>query len=137
LQTQQLEQDVGSQDLQHGVSVELQMQFQKVSATAAKVAVLAQLKIGKIQFDKSDGPSDDDLTIVAALFDRDGRMVSGVKKDVQFSLRDDTFQKLRTEGMTVQTNFDVKPGYYFVRLVVLDSRTSRLAAESGIVNIPN
>lgn len=137
LQTQQLQQAVDSQDVQHGVPVELQMRFQKISATAAKVAVLAHLEIGKIQFDKSNGRSDDDLTIVTALFDRDGKMVSGVKKDVQFSLRDDTFQKLRAKGMTVQTDFDVKPGYYFVRLVVLDSNTSRLSAESGIVDMPN
>jgi hypothetical protein len=51
-------------------------------------------------------------------------------------LRDETLEQLSRTGMTVRTNFDVKPGDYAVRLVVRDSQTAMLSSENGAVEIP-
>jgi VWFA-related protein len=125
-----------SQEEQHGLPVGLQTQFYKTDATDAKLAVLAHVDLAHIHFDKANGRNDNDLTIVAALFDRNGNFVTGTQKVIEMKLRDETLARLSQTGVTVRTNFDVKPGDYVVRLVVRDSNTALLAAESGSVAIP-
>ena len=133
---QELEQAVYSRETEEGVPVEFQTQYEKINPSDAKVTVLAHLDIGQIQFEKSGGRSDDDLIIVTALFDRNGKILRGIKKAVQLSLLDATLQKLRSTGMIVRTIFDVKPGNYLVRLVVLDANASQLWARSVVVQMP-
>lgn len=125
-----------SQEEQHGLPVALQTQFYKTGATDAKLAVLAHVDLAHVRFDKADGRNDNDLTVVAALFDRNGNFITGTQKRIEMKLRDDTLARLSQTGVTVRTNFDVKPGDYVVRLVVRDSNAAQLAAESGSVEIP-
>jgi VWFA-related protein len=125
-----------SQEDQHGLPIALQTQFYKTGATDAKLAVLAHVDLAHLRFDKADGRNDNDLTVVAALFDRNGNFVTGTQKVIIMKLRDDTLARLSQTGVTVRTNFDVKPGDYVVRLVVRDSNAAQLAAESGSVEIP-
>jgi VWFA-related protein len=125
-----------SQEEQHGLPVALQTQFYKTDASDAKLAVLAHVDLAHVRFDKAAGRNDNDLTVVAALFDRNGNFVTGTQKVIEMKLRDETLAKLSQTGVTVRTNFDVKPGDYVVRLVVRDSNAALLAAESGAVEIP-
>jgi VWFA-related protein len=125
-----------SQEEQHGLPVALQTQFYKTGATDAKLAVLAHVDLKHVRFDKANGRNDNDLTVVAALFDRNGNYVTGTQKVIEMKLRDETLAKLSQTGVTVRTNFNVKPGDYVVRLVVRDSNAALLAAESGSVEIP-
>ena len=125
-----------SQEEQHGVPVALQTQFYKTDATDAKLAVLAHVDLAHIRFDKAGGRNDNDLTVVAALFDRNGNFVTGTQKVIEMRLRDETLARLSQTGVTVRTNFDVKPGDYVVRLVVRDANAAQLGAESGAVEIP-
>jgi hypothetical protein len=50
-------------------------------------------------------------------------------------LRDETLARL-TSGVTIKTNFDVKPGTYVVRLVVRDAEGQAMAAQNSAVEIP-
>ncbi len=125
-----------SQEDQHGLPVALQTQFYKTGATDARLAVLAHVDLAHVRFDKANGRNDNDLTVVAALFDRNGNFVTGTQKVIIMKLRDETLARLSQTGVTVRTNFDVKPGDYVVRLVVRDSNAAQLAAESGSVEIP-
>lgn len=125
-----------SQEEQRGLPVGLQTQFYKTDAADAKLAVLAHLDLKHVRFDKADGRNDNDLTVVAALFDRNGNFVTGTQKVIIMKLRDETLAKLSETGVTVRTNFDVKPGDYVVRLVVRDANAAELGAESGAVEIP-
>lgn len=133
---QDIEDAVFSQEEQHGLPVALQTQYFKTDASDAKLAVLAHVDLAHMRFVKSDGRNQDDLTIVAALFDRNGNFITGTQRVVQMKLRDETLQKLSRSGVTVRTNFDVKPGDYVVRLVVRDSSASQISAENGVVEIP-
>jgi len=125
-----------SQEEQHGVPVGLQTQFYKTDASDAKLAVLAHVDLAHVRFDKADGRNDNNLTVVAAIFDRNGNFITGTQKLIEMKLRDETLAKLSRTGVTVRTNFDVKPGDYIVRLVVRDANASQLGAESGAVEIP-
>ena len=125
-----------SQEEQHGLPVGLQTQYYKTDASDAKLAVLAHVDLAHMHFDKAGDRNDNDLTIVAAVFDRNGNFITGTQKVIQMKLRDETLARLSQTGVTVRTNFDVKPGDYVVRLVVRDSNAAQLGAESGSVEIP-
>ena len=134
--TQEIEEAVLSQEEQHGLPIQLHTQYYKVDATDAKLAILAHVDIGRIRFGKLDGRNKNDLTIVAALFDRNGNFVTATEKVLEMRLRDTTLERLSHTGVTVMTSFDVKPGAYLVRLVVRDSQAAQLSAENGVVEIP-
>jgi VWFA-related protein len=133
---QEIEEAVLSQEEQHGLPIQLHTQYYKVDATDAKLAILAHVDIGRIHFEKLDGRNKNDLTIVAALFDRNGNFVTASEKVLEMRLRDTTLERLSHTGVTVKTSFDVKPGGYLVRLVVRDSQAAQLSAENGVVEIP-
>jgi VWFA-related protein len=133
---QDLEDAVFSQEVQHGIPITLQTQFYKTDAMDAKLAVLTHVDLAHMRFNKADGRNLDDLTIVTALFDGNGNFITGTQKVVQMKLRDETLEQLSRTGMTIRTNFDVKPGDYAVRLVVRDSQTAMLSSENGAVEIP-
>jgi len=133
---QEIEEAVLSQEEQHGLPVQLHTQYYKTGPADAKLAVLTHVDIGRIRFNKLDGRNKNDLTIVAALFDRNGNFVTATEKVLEMQLRDATLEKLSHTGVTVRTSFDVKPGAYIVRLVVRDSQAAQLSAENGVVEIP-
>jgi len=133
---QEIEEAVLSQEEEHGLPIQLHTQYYKVDATDAKLAILAHVDIGRIRFDKLDGRNKNDLTIVAALFDRNGNFVTATEKVLEMRLRDTTLERLSRTGVTVKTSFDVRPGAYLVRLVVRDSQAAQLFAENGVVEIP-
>jgi len=133
---QEIEEAVLSQEEQHGLPIQLHTQYYKVDATDAKLAILTHVDIGRIRFEKLDGRNKNDLTIVAALFDRNGNFVTATEKVLEMRLRDTTLERLSHTGVTVKTSFDVKPGGYLVRLVVRDSQAAQLSAENGVVEIP-
>ena len=133
---QDIEDALFSQEEQHGLPVELHTQYYKVDSANAKLAVMTRVDIAHLRFEKAAGRNQNNLTIVAALFDRDGNIVTGIEKNVEMHLLDATLQRLSRTGLTVKTSFDVKPGDYVVRLVVRDSNAAQLSAENGVVEIP-
>jgi hypothetical protein len=76
------------------------------------------------------------VTFVTVLFDLDGKYVAAKEKRVELRLRDSTLERLIKSGITLKTEFDVKPGTYTVRQIVRDSEASQLASLSRTVEIP-
>jgi VWFA-related protein len=136
LAKQDIEDAVFSQEEQQGMPVQLNLQYFKVDAGNAKLSVLTHVDLAQMRFDRSEDRNSDDLTIVAALFDRNGNFIRADQKTLEMRLKDSTLDKLHRSGLTVKTNFDVKPGGYLVRLVVRDSKASQLASRNGVVDIP-
>ena len=136
LAKQDIEEAVFSQEEQQGVPVQLNLQYFKVDDANAKLSVLTHLDVNQIHFDRANDRNSDDLTIVAALFDRNGNFIKADQKTLEMHLKDTTLEKLHRSGLTVKTNFDVKPGGYMVRLVVRDSRDAQLGSRNGVVDIP-
>jgi hypothetical protein len=96
--------------------------------------VLAHVDVRQLHFRKADGRNNSNLTIVAGIFDRNGNLVVGNEKVLQMKLKDETLAKMQP-GLSVKSNFDVKPGSYLVRLVVRDAE-GQIAAENGAIQIP-
>ncbi|MGB8543519.1 MAG: VWA domain-containing protein [Candidatus Acidiferrales bacterium] len=133
---QDLEEAVFSQEEQHGVPIELHLQYFKSDSVNAKLSVLTHVDVSQVRFEKSQGRNLDDLSFVAALFDRNGNFITGNQKNVELRLKDATLQRLTQTGMTVKIGFDVKPGGYIVRLVMRDSKAANLSARNGVIEIP-
>jgi len=136
LAKQDIEDAVFSQEEQQGLPVQLNLQYFKVDDANAKLSVLTHVDLNQIRFDRADDRNSDNLTIVAALFDRNGNFIKADQKTLEMHLKDTTLEKLHRSGLTVKTNFDVKPGGYMVRLVVRDGKDSQMASRNGVVDIP-
>jgi VWFA-related protein len=124
-----------SREEMHDIPVELHTQYFKASEDSAHVAVVIRLDVRHIPFRKRDGRNRDDLTVVSALFDRNGNYVKGNQETLELRLRDDTLETKLGKGITVRSSFDVKPGAYLVRLVVRDAEGQMMSAQNGAVEI--
>ena len=133
---QEIEEAVFSQEELHDLPVELHTQFFKPSDEEAKLAVLAHVDVRRIRYRKIDGRNTNELTVVAALFNRNGVFVQGMQKNLTMRWKDATLDSKLGSGITLKTNFDVKPGSYLVRLVVRDREGQMMSAENGAIEIP-
>ena len=133
---QEIEEAVFSQEELHDLPVELHTQFFKPSDEEAKLAVLAHVDVRRIRYRKVEGRNTNELTVVAALFNRNGVFVQGMQKNLTMRWKDATLESKLGSGITLKTNFDVKPGSYLVRLVVRDREGQMMSAENGAIEIP-
>lgn len=130
----EIEEQVFSQEVVRELPITLKTQFFKVTANSARLAVLVQVDVQRMQFRKAEGRNTNDLTIVSVLFDRNGNVVTGNSKTVQMHIKDETLTKLNS-GITVKSNFDVSPGSYIIRVVARDQQ-GKLAAHNDVIEIP-
>ena len=132
---QQIQDEVFSQEELHDLPVEMHTQFFKTSDEEAKLSVLVRLDVRHLHYRKADGRNNNNLTVVSALFDRNGNFVSGNQKVLQMHWKDESLGNKLASGITLKSSFDVKPGSYLVRLVVRDE-DGQLAAQNGAIEIP-
>jgi len=133
---QEIEEAVFSQEELHDLPVELHTQFFKSGDAEAKLAVLAHVDVKHIQYRKIDGRNTNELTVVSAIFNRNGVFIQGTQKDLTMRWEDATLESKLASGITLKTSFDVKPGSYLVRLVVRDKQGQLMSAENGAIEIP-
>ncbi|MGA2421206.1 MAG: VWA domain-containing protein, partial [Candidatus Acidiferrum sp.] len=131
-----IQEAIFSQDEIHDLPVDLQTQFFKTDANAARIAVLTHFDLKGVHFRQADGRNNDNLTIATAIFDQNGNFVTGGEKVLEMKLLENTYERLSRSGLTVKSSFDVKPGTYMVRLVVRDGEGAQMAARNGAVVIP-
>ncbi len=132
---QQIQDEVFSQEELHDLPVEMHTQFFKTGDDEAKLSVVVRLDVRHLHYRKEDGRNNGNLTVVSALFDRNGNFVKGTQKIVQMHWKDETLDSKLASGVTLKNSFDVRPGSYLVRLVVRDDE-GQLAAQNGAVEIP-
>ena len=134
---QEIENAVFSHDEIHDLPVEMHTQVTETGGQA-KLNVLTSVDLKLIHLRKADDRNRNDLTMVAAVFDANGNFIAGTEKILQLRLRDQTVQGLEQRPpFTIDTNFDMKPGAYLVRLVVRDEEGQQLTAENAGVQIPD
>jgi len=132
---QEIQEALFSQEEMHDLPVDLHTQFFKPTDVDAKLAVLVHVDVKRLHFRKAEGRNNTNLTIAAALFDRNGSFITGNEKILEMRLKDETLERKLQSGVTLKTSFDVKPGSYLVRLVVRDTE-GMLSAENGAIEIP-
>ncbi len=133
---QEIQDAIFSQEEMHDLPVDLHTQFFKPTDDSARLTVLAHVDAKHLRFRKIDGRNGNDLTVVSAVFNRNGNFLQANQKTVTMRLKDDTLEHKLDSGLTLKTSFDVKPGSYLVRLVVRDAEGQLMSAENGAVEIP-
>lgn len=131
---QEVEDALFSREEMQELPMELHTQFFK-TATGAKVSVLCHMDVKRLKFRKETDRNNDNLVVVSALFDRNGNLAQAIKKTIDFKLKDETLQRLQGPGITLRTQFDVKPGTYLLRVVVRDTEGQMMSAGNGAVRI--
>jgi VWFA-related protein len=133
---EEIEESLFSREELSELPVELHTQFFKASDKDATIAVVCRMDPRHIQFKKADGRNLNILTVVSAVFDRNGNFISAIQKTVDIKMKDETLAKLTASGvMTLKTNFSVQPGSYMIRLVVRDGEGQLMSALNGAVAI--
>ena len=75
------------------------------------VTVLAKMDLKGLKFRKADGRNRNDVTIVAALFDRNGNYRHGrIRRLIEMRLKDETLAERTEPASRCAADFDVKPG---------------------------
>jgi hypothetical protein len=126
---------VFAQDEIHELPLRVQTQFFKSSDDAAKVLVLVHVDVRHMQFKKADGRNLNELTVVAALFDRNDNFVTAKSSTVKMHIKDETLDTKLSSGITVKNNFEVKPGGYMVRVVARDDQ-GKMLTQNEVVDVP-
>jgi VWFA-related protein len=132
----EIEDEVLSMEELHDLPVALHTQFFKASDDNAKLTVLARVDVKRLRYKQADDRNQNDLTVVTAVFDRNGNFLQANQKVVQMRWRSETLQGKLASGITLTTHFDVKPGRYLVRVVARDTEQKLMSAENGSVEIP-
>lgn len=136
LAKEEIEDAIFSRDERYDIPMELHTQFFKSSDAAANVAVVTHVDLKPLSFRKDAGRNLNTVTVVSALFDRNGHFVTGQEKTIEFHMRDETLQRQKRTGIAIRSNFDVKPGDYLVRVVVRDTEGQLVSAKNDTVQIP-
>jgi VWFA-related protein len=103
----------------------------------AHLSVSAQIDLRELKFRKLDDRNIDNLTVATAVFDENGNLVTGMQRTLDFKLKDATLERLKQTGISVKSDFTIKPGVYVVRLVVRASEGEQMAAVNRGVEIPH
>jgi VWFA-related protein len=133
---EEIEQAAYSQDELMELPVDVHTQFYKVNEAEVRLAVLTHLDLSSVRFRKEQDRHLNKLSFVTVLFDQDGKYVMGKERVVEFRLRDATLARLTQTGITLKTEFDLKPGTYMVRQIVRDSEAGQLSGLNRTVEIP-
>lgn len=132
----EIEDEVLSSEELHDLPVALHTQFFKVSDDSAKLTVVARVDVKRLHYKQVDNRNQNELTIITALFDRNGNILHSEEKLVTMRWKDETLQNKLASGISLRSSFDVKPGHYLVRVVARDTQQQLMAAENGAVEIP-
>ena len=132
----ELEDEVLSSEELHELPVELHTQFFKPTDDSAKLTVLAHVDVKRLHYKQADDRNENDLTVVTAVFDRNGNFLEAEQKVVQMRWKSETLQGKLGSGITLRSSFNVKPGRYLVRIVARDAEQQMMSAENGAVEIP-
>jgi VWFA-related protein len=132
----EIEDAVFSREEMSDLPVELHTQFFKGAGDTATVTLLAHVDLAGLKFRKADGRNLNNITVVSALFDRNGKVVTGLVKHLDLRLRDESLQYRLAHGVTFRMGLEAKPGSYVVRVVVRETEGQLMSAINRAVDIP-
>jgi VWFA-related protein len=133
---EEVKEAVFSRDQLSDVPLVITSRFFKISDSEAKLDVLARVDIRHLPYRHEADRNCDNVTIVAALFDRNGNYVTAQSKLLEIRMKDATLQTRVPGGIVVRNEFRVPPGGYVIRVVVRDEQGKLMAADNGGVEIP-
>ena len=116
--------------------MDVNTRFYKTDSMNAKLSVSAHVDVSSIHFRQEQDRHRDGMILVAALFDSDGRFVTGTQTKYELYLRDATLNQMVRGGIFLKADLDAKVGTYLMRVVVRDAESARISTTNITVEIP-
>lgn len=110
--------------------------FFKTDNPNATLSVVARVDVSSVQFQKEQDRNLDKMTLVAVLFDSDGNYVTGTRVNLDMQFHDPTLNRAKRSGVLLKGTLKVKAGTYLMRVVIVDSGSTRIAGLNQTVEIP-
>lgn len=101
--------------------------------TAIKVTV--HVDVRGIPFKKQNGRHEERLIFITALFDLQGKFLTGAEGVMDFALRDASLPGVLNAGVTAKLNLQAPPGQYRLRQVVQEVANGKVTSMSRPVEI--
>lgn len=118
------------------IPMELQTQFFKADDGTVKLGLVTKIDLKALPFRKEQGLNKDTLTIVAALFDHNGNIVTGAERKLNMNLKDATFAERINSGVSVKIPLSATPGSYVIRVILRDQEGKLMTARNRAIEIP-
>lgn len=120
----------------HALPVDVSAESGKQVKPPAGLTVVIHVDLGRLQFRKENDRSVNTLIFDTALFDHDGKYVSGKEESFDLHLKDETLHKLSKNGIYLKTSFQPPPGAYRIREVVRDAVEKQISALNAQAEVP-
>lgn len=133
--TEDLVRALFSREEVHNLPVTIRAEYTKPDSLHTKLTVVTHIDTKDVRFRRANNTNNDDLTVVCGLFDLNGNYVDAKKQAMKLRLTDGTLQQI-AEGINVNTDFEVKPGPYLIRVVVKDSQDALLTTVNSSAMVP-
>jgi VWFA-related protein len=134
--TDELHQVVFSLEERHELPAEVSTKVEKLNDQKSTLTVSIHVDIASLRYRKEADRSVNTLIFDTALFDHDGKHLSGKEGSLELHLKDGSLEKFSKSGINAKTSFEVVPGTYRVREVVRDSESTGMSALNCEVQVP-
>jgi VWFA-related protein len=128
---QEIQNEILSREEVHAFPMDFHTQFYRDDTADIHLRILIHADVRQLHFQKVDGFNRQDLVLACGLFDENGNYGKSVKQDLNMRLLDQTLAKMDS-GVTTKADLVVKPGIYFVRVVVRDDQGRISTADDAI-----
>jgi VWFA-related protein len=108
----------------------------KQPAGKSQIIVWARVSLKELKLRLADGRSCNEVRLVSAVFDANGKMVGGQEQVLDLKMTAETLDRNRENGITLRSDFIVKPGPYLVRMVVRDNEGQQITAQNSSIEAP-
>jgi VWFA-related protein len=116
----------------HDLPIRIQTQFVRDDKPIAKLSVRTFVDLQDLPHRQTDGKNTNELRMVAAIFDRNGKYIGAIDRKVMVQWSDD-----KAGTQTAATfSFLLDFGAYRIRLVARDAESKRLFAQASVIQIP-
>jgi VWFA-related protein len=133
---QEIENAVFSREELLELPMDVTTRFFRGGSGSSTLTVLVHLDLKQFHFRNADGRNNNVVTMVTAIFDRDGKLLQGTQKVLELHLKDETLAVRLNHGAVIRNDFEMASGTYLVRQVVRDAEGQQLSAANTAVVIP-
>jgi VWFA-related protein len=99
------------------------------------IAMVLKIDIDRLRFRSWNGRHIQKLTIIGALMDEHGTVVTGKRSELELSLRDGTLAQLSKTGFTTALTIAAPAGHYLARAAAQEDLDGKVSTESGKIEI--
>ena len=118
-------------DVAAGVALEIG----KGAGAERSVRVITHLDISKLPFGKENDRQSQRITIVAAFFDSQGKIVAAKEGRMELALKPETYGRMSGTGVNADLTFQMPPGVYKLRAVVEEAVKGGIASSTYPVDV--